>query len=196
LIAGKYLSITVINLAKNGRSTRSFINEGLWKSLLAQTQPGDFVLIEMGHNDAGDPTKGDKYTDRGTLRGTDSKSVSVQTSKGKEEVHTFGYYLKNMVKDVQAKQAIPILSGMVPTNSWEGNQMRPAEKFVFAEYSKEVAKTTHVEYLDHTKYSVKRFTALGSTKTKTMFPNDSTHTNAEGARRKIFQSFRKKKLLT
>jgi rhamnogalacturonan acetylesterase len=48
-----YLSIPVINLAKNGRSTRSFIREGLWKHLLDQTSPGDFVVIEMGHNDVG-----------------------------------------------------------------------------------------------------------------------------------------------
>jgi rhamnogalacturonan acetylesterase len=52
---GEYMSIKVINLAKNGRSTRSFIREGLWKTLLSQTAPGDFVIIEMGHNDVQPP---------------------------------------------------------------------------------------------------------------------------------------------
>jgi rhamnogalacturonan acetylesterase len=48
---GEYLSVPVVNLAKNGRSTRSFIREGLWAELLKRTVPGDFVVIEMGHND-------------------------------------------------------------------------------------------------------------------------------------------------
>ncbi|KAF2666819.1 SGNH hydrolase [Microthyrium microscopicum] len=51
----EYMSIKVVNMAKNGRSTRSFIREGLWAKLLADTQPGDFVIIEMGHNDVGGP---------------------------------------------------------------------------------------------------------------------------------------------
>jgi rhamnogalacturonan acetylesterase len=55
---GSYLTTPVVNLAKNGRSSRSFIAEGLWQKLLDQTSAGDFVLIEMGHNDESDPTKG------------------------------------------------------------------------------------------------------------------------------------------
>lgn len=53
-----YLSIPVLNLAVNGRSSRSFISEGKWQALLDKTMAGDFVLIEMGHNDDSDPTKG------------------------------------------------------------------------------------------------------------------------------------------
>src|ERR1700760_697981 len=48
---GEYLSIPIVNLARNGRSTRSFRREGLWAELLKQTSPGDFIIIEMGHND-------------------------------------------------------------------------------------------------------------------------------------------------
>ncbi len=45
------MTVPVINLAKNGRSSRSFIREGLWMELLAKSAPGDFVVLEMGHND-------------------------------------------------------------------------------------------------------------------------------------------------
>jgi rhamnogalacturonan acetylesterase len=58
-----YMSIPVINLAKNGRSTRSFIREGLWKDLLARTSVGDFVVIEMGHNDVTHPSTLFAYAD-------------------------------------------------------------------------------------------------------------------------------------
>lgn len=43
--------VRVINHAKNGRSTKSFISEGLWKDLLAQVRAGDVVVIQFGHND-------------------------------------------------------------------------------------------------------------------------------------------------
>ena len=50
---GEYVTVPVVNKAKNGRSTRSFIREGLWTQLLALSSPGDFIVIEMGHNDVG-----------------------------------------------------------------------------------------------------------------------------------------------
>ncbi len=43
----------VVNLARGGRSSRTFLSEGLWDSLLQRIQPGDIVLIQYGHNDGG-----------------------------------------------------------------------------------------------------------------------------------------------
>ncbi|WYZ37702.1 hypothetical protein EsH8_II_001208 [Colletotrichum jinshuiense] len=173
-----YLSISVTNLAVNGRSTRSFINEGKWSSLLNQTSPGDFVLIEMGHNDDGDPKTDTK--DRSTLPGIGEDSVVVTTSTGTQEtVHSFGWYLRNMIADVQAKKAIPVLSGMVNRNYWTGNTLR--KDWPFADYAKEVAQKAGVPYVDHTNYSVAKWQSLGPTEAKKYFPNDNTHTNWPGA---------------
>jgi lysophospholipase L1-like esterase len=44
--------IEVINRAVGGRSTRTFISEGRWDTLIADARPGDVVLIQFGHNDA------------------------------------------------------------------------------------------------------------------------------------------------
>ena len=41
----------VVNYAMNGRSTKSFIDEGRWTKVVAALQPGDFVIIQFGHND-------------------------------------------------------------------------------------------------------------------------------------------------
>lgn len=43
--------IKVNNHAVNGRSTKSFIDEGRWEEVLKQLQPGDYVFIQFGHND-------------------------------------------------------------------------------------------------------------------------------------------------
>jgi lysophospholipase L1-like esterase len=46
--------IEVINKARGGRSTRTFVKEGLWDVVKNQLKPGDFIMIQFGHNDAGD----------------------------------------------------------------------------------------------------------------------------------------------
>lgn len=175
---GNYTTISVNNLAKNGRSTRSFINEGLWATLLASTNSGDYVLIEMGHNDDGDPTT--DVDDRATLPGIANDTVVVTTSTGASEtVYSFGWYLRKMIVDVRAKNAIPLLSGMVNRNYWTGETLQ--SDWPFADYAAAVAKQTAVEYIDHTAYSVARFQAMGSTTAKTYYPSDNTHTNWPGA---------------
>ena len=57
--------VHVENRARGGRSSRSFLREGLWDQVAAQLRPGDFVLIQFGHNDGG----GAK-SDRASLKGT------------------------------------------------------------------------------------------------------------------------------
>ena len=44
-------TVTVQNLAKNGRSTSSFRNEGLWKKVMDAAKEGDYVFVQFGHND-------------------------------------------------------------------------------------------------------------------------------------------------
>ncbi|KAF4943775.1 hypothetical protein FSARC_14833 [Fusarium sarcochroum] len=171
-----YVTLSVMNLAKNGRSTRSFINEGLWKDLLSKTASGDFVVIEMGHNDDMDL----QTSNRGTLPGTGEETAIVTTSTGKKEVvHTFGWYLRKMIADVEAKDATPIISGLVTRNYWDGNTLQ--SDWPFANYAKSVANAARVEYIDHTQYSVASFQAMGPTKAKTYYPTDNTHTNWGGA---------------
>ncbi|KAI5918965.1 rhamnogalacturonan acetylesterase [Camillea tinctor] len=176
---GEYLSIPVTNLARNGRSTRSFINEGLWDALLNATAAGDFVVIEMGHNDDGDPETDAK--DRATLPGAGEDTVVVTTAAGNEEtVHTFGWYLREMIADVQAIDAIPIISGMVNRNDWDDGMLQ--SDWPFASYAEQVAEEEGVEWVDHTAYSVAEFQSFGETEAKTYYPEDNTHTNPAGAR--------------
>ena len=53
MMLGNYFTedIVVDNHAKNGRSSKSFIDEGLWDNVLSRITPGDYVFIQFGHND-------------------------------------------------------------------------------------------------------------------------------------------------
>src|SRR4051794_12239462 len=54
-------TVTIVNKAKNGRSTKTFISEGLWQSIISNVQPGDYVFIQFGHNDES-KEKTERYT--------------------------------------------------------------------------------------------------------------------------------------
>ena len=118
---------------------------------------------------------------RATLPGTGNATVLGPLKNGKSEtVHTFGWYLRQMINDAKAKNTIPLISGMVPTNSFRGGTFR--KDWPMANSAATVAKEENVEYIDHTKYTSERFQALGEGAVKAFFPTDSTHTNAAGAK--------------
>jgi rhamnogalacturonan acetylesterase len=95
-----------------------------------------------------------------------------------------------MIKDVQEKKAIPILSGMVPTMTWNGDEVQ--KDFPFSDWARYTAENTAesegVVWVDHTKYSVERFQALGKVEFLKMFPKDFTHTNSKGAVSEFLES--------
>jgi lysophospholipase L1-like esterase len=56
-------AVSVKNMARGGRSTRTFISEGRWQNVYDSLQEGDYVLIQFGHNDeAREPQYRDRYT--------------------------------------------------------------------------------------------------------------------------------------
>lgn len=82
--------IVIDNHAVNGRSSKSFINEGRWDSVLAHIQPGDYVVIQFGHND--EKPKADRHTDPGS---------------------TFDYNLRRFVRETREHGGTPILLNAV-----------------------------------------------------------------------------------
>jgi len=72
-------TVTVENLAKNGRSTSSFRNEGIWKKVINEAKEGDYVFIQFGHNDEV-PTK-KTYTNEIEFRKNLNQYVAEARSK-------------------------------------------------------------------------------------------------------------------
>ncbi|MBN1186056.1 MAG: rhamnogalacturonan acetylesterase [Bacteroidales bacterium] len=169
--------IIVFNKARGGRSTRTFIYEGLWDKVYNDLQPGDFVLIEFGHNDDS-PVEGPKY--RGTLKGTGNETKEVTRDDGtKETVHTYGWYMKKYITDIKNKEAIPILLSPTPRNEWQDGKV---ERRAYNIWAKEVADDSEVWFIDHNELIALKYEELGKDSVKTFFPKDHTHTNAAGAR--------------
>jgi rhamnogalacturonan acetylesterase len=171
--------INVANRAHAGRSSRTFINEGSWDKVLAEIKPGDFVLLQMGHNDGGD-LGGTKP--RGTIKGLGDESQDVTLPDGHHElVHTYGWYMRKYIADTRAKQATPILLSLTTRNIWkDGNIERDMG---YDAEIQQLAKDMNVLYADMATVEADRLQALGPEKTAALFPIDHTHTSAEGAER-------------
>ncbi|GHN02324.1 rhamnogalacturonan acetylesterase RhgT [Cytophagales bacterium WSM2-2] len=165
-------TVTIDNRARNGRSTRSFLAEGLWQPVADRLKEGDYVFIQFGHNDES-KEKGERYA-------------------------TPEEYKNNLIKfvnETRAKKANPILLSPVTRRKFKEGQIQETHK----EYSPlvaEVAKQMNVPFLDMDTKSRELLQSWGEEKSKLLFlqlapgehPNypegkiDNTHFNEMGAR--------------
>jgi lysophospholipase L1-like esterase len=169
--------IEVINKARGGRSTRTFVKEGLWDAIKSQLKPGDFILIQFGHNDAGAI---DKEKFRGSLKGNGNETQEVVRDSMTENVHTFGWYMEKFVKEAKEKGAVPIVLSQTPRNEWPNDKVeRRAD--TYGGWSKIAAANSGAFFIDLNELVALKYEALGKETVKAFFPKDHTHTGIEGA---------------
>jgi rhamnogalacturonan acetylesterase len=179
--------INVQNKARGGRSARSYYSEKLWDEIKNALKPGDYVLMQFGTNDGGDP-KSATSKGRPDLPGLgDETSTGIASMGGQEEtVHTFGWYMDLYVKDTQAKKATPIMLNPVPHNRWDTAstppKIRRGEVNSFDKWSSDVALKENAHYIDLCEISAARMDKEGQqTTTAKLFTGDGTHTTPAGA---------------
>ena len=137
--------VTLVNAARAGRSTRSFLREGLWDKVYNSLQPGDFVTIQFGHNDIC-PITDQKA--RGVIPGTkDTLHVYKMDNGTYEVVYSFGWYLRKFIDDVREKGATPILVSLTPRNEWPGGKIERRDGS-YGKWYREVVEQTGVEFID------------------------------------------------
>ncbi|HPR33704.1 MAG TPA: rhamnogalacturonan acetylesterase [Prolixibacteraceae bacterium] len=166
-------SICIENHAKNGRSTRSFIYEGRWDSLIGKVRPNDYVVIQFGHNDDV-VTKTGRYTLPGEFR----------------------YNLVKFVRDVREKGASPILCTPIVRRKFNESGQLEETHGVYPDVVREVASAMNVPLADLHERSKVLVTEQGDDASKALYlhippgqyptcPNgkaDDTHFSETGAR--------------
>lgn len=166
-------SVVVDDRARGGRSTRTFFQEGRWRSVYEDLEAGDVVLMQFGHNDASE-SKTERYVD----------------------VEGYKEFLRLFVTQARHKGAYPVILTPVARNyPWEDGQLQN----VHGEYdqaAKDVAKELEVLFIDLNKRSMDHFSEMGKEYvTNNYFMNfpagiyeaypegqsDNTHFQPEGA---------------
>lgn len=194
--------IDIVNAAMAGRSCRSYLNEGRWEKVYNSLKPGDFVLIQFGHNDIS-PIDKPKY--RGAIATAsdtchvyrmqaakedlskqnviDQKLKSNTQAGSYEVVFSFGWYLKKFIQDVREKGATPILVSLTPRNEWTNGKIERRND-TYGKWYREVAEATGVEFVDLHNITADFLDKKCGKKEKAMkyFNHDHTHTSLLGAK--------------
>jgi lysophospholipase L1-like esterase len=167
-------TIVVDNRAKNGRSTKSFIAEGLWAKVLDDLQEGDYVFIQFGHNDEGKEKIG-RYT----------------------TPEEFSENLTRYVSETRNKKATPILITPVARRQFDSAGHVKESHPVYADVVRAVAAKNNVPLIDLDEKSKALLSTFGPSPSKWLYnyldpgehPNypeghkDDTHFNELGARK-------------
>lgn len=166
-------TVTVVNKAKNGRSTKTFLSEGLWKSIMDEAKEGDYVIIQFGHNDE-----------------------SVEKKERYSTPDTFKMNLNRFIKETREKKATPILFTPVSRRKFDKDGKAVATHEQYSALVREVAKETGVLFIDLDEKSKALYQQFGPEHSKLLFlqlqpgehpnypegKNDNTHFNELGAR--------------
>lgn len=161
-VIGQYFAegVTVKNYAISGRSSKSFFDEGAWTPVATAIQPGDYVLIQFGHNDE----------KRDAARGT-------------EPFGTYQEYLSHYVDDTLKAGGTPVLITPVARGSFKKGGADSHGRYPAA--MMELAKSKKIACIDLNAISEKHFRELGS-KVMPLFiasidGKDNTHFTPAGA---------------
>lgn len=183
---GKYFDkskINVVNRARGGRSSRSFQVEGLWDAVISAVKPGDFMILQMGHNDGGDINNANG---RPSLPGIGDDSKEITKANGATEtVHTYGWYMRKYIADAKAKNVKIIVASSVPHWQREAVTEGAVEtRFAQVGWAEEVAKAEKVPFMHVNKIVLSHYVGLTPDEVLTKYftpPGDRTHTNPAGA---------------
>jgi len=165
--------IEIINHAKNGRSTKRFIDEGRWDTVVESMKPGDYVFIQFGHNDA-------------------------KISDPKRYAAPQGAYRDNLIRfitDARSKEAIPVLITPVCRRKFSKSGEFVDSHGEYPDVVRKLSSEYHVDLIDLHASSMKWLIGLGVEPSDGMFmnappgvykkypkgKNDNTHFNQKGA---------------
>ncbi|QEG35417.1 rhamnogalacturonan acetylesterase [Bythopirellula goksoeyrii] len=174
--------IEIENRALGGRSSRTYLTEGLWEKSLERLRPGDFVLMQFGHNDGGDKFKGNRP--RASIKGNGEETVNgvVEISGKEEAVHSYGWYLRKYISDAKAKGATPVVLSLVPRDRWEAGRVIRSNRD-YGKWASEAAEQEDALFIDLNEIVSLRYEEIGEKKVgqELFTQEDWTHTTRDGA---------------
>jgi rhamnogalacturonan acetylesterase len=174
--------LRVENDARGGTRSRTFRTQGLWEKVRVKIRPGDYVMMQFGHNDSSPLT--DSTRARGTIKsnGDESQEVYNYLTKEKEVVHSYGWYLRQYIAEAQKQGATVIVCSPIPRNSWTNGKVNRSTAD-YGKWAAEAAHQGHAIFIDLNQLIADKYDRAGETLVKSTYFNtvDHTHTIAAGA---------------
>lgn len=178
--------VTVVNNAVGGTSSRSFFQTAnMWPRTLANLKEGDYIFMQFGHNDDTRPPESDTLRYRSTIKGNGEETVQgPKDANTMETIHSFGWYLRQMIAQAREKKANPVICSLIPRNGWSPAGKANRADNGYGLWAKQAAEQGGAHFLPLNKLIAEKWDVLGRAKvTADMFPpNEGTHTSWLGAR--------------
>ena len=172
-------SLKIINVAKNGRSSKSFYYE-IWETLREDLHAGDYVFIQFGHNDEKENGLDTDFNDK--------------KGRGTSPWGQYQYFLQKYITETRAKGAIPILITPVVRRYFkDGNLTEKAQHNLslisgdttlnYPLVMRKLAQKYNVPLIDMTRLTNDLVVSFGEKKSKEIIyvSKDDTHLKAMGA---------------
>ena len=140
--------VQVTNLAAGGLSSRSFLTEKNWDRILKSAKPGDFVIIQFGHNDA---HRGPKNLYRSTF-----------------PRDTFQLYLRIYIAEARANGLIPVLCTRTALCLFRDGRIEE-KRADYIDAVRKVAQETGCSFVDLNAFAHERLAALGPSKAEKLY---------------------------
>ncbi|KUJ21178.1 SGNH hydrolase [Mollisia scopiformis] len=170
----------VNNSAYAGRSARSFTREGRFEAIAEKVKPGDWVVIEFGHNDGGSPYPAADDNGRADCPGAGNQTCPTVYANVSEIVLTYPTYLKDASEMYLSLGAKVILSSPTPDNPWEtGNYSYTPDRFTYYSWLSVTelgGPSAGVYFVPHGQYAAQAMKNLGPEIVDANYPMDHTHT--------------------
>ncbi|HVX86743.1 MAG TPA: GDSL-type esterase/lipase family protein [Phycisphaerae bacterium] len=173
--------VNLCNYAIGGARFNSYLAPGRgggaspWDQLLGAVKAGDFVVIQFGQNSGPLPGIGD-----------DVQEVAGRGGGPGTTLHTHGWYLRKMIRDVKAKGATPIAMTLTVRDVWTNGKVerlkeqKPGEGGM-SDWTREVAAQEHVAVIDESNIAGDMYDKLGQTEADKLFADHHLHTTTAGA---------------
>jgi len=170
--------VNVVNRAFGGTSSRTFYSGFFWQDLKPQIKKGDVVLLQFGANDNGGAAG------KGALRGTGPETETNVSNGETEIVHTFGWYLRQFVKETREQGGIPIICSLTPRKAWTADGHFRRDNTTHVAWAAAVAQETNAPYVDLYELIARKYEELSAEKVDLLYvpsPREGLHTGWDGA---------------
>jgi lysophospholipase L1-like esterase len=194
-----YFDMSRINIANRAQGGINFprFYASRWPDMVAAMKPGDFVVIELGHNGGHLDGMGDETREQPGVNGGPAQTI-----------HTYGWYTRKFVTDAKSKGATPIVSSTTIRNWWENPNAKFNEAYLVSKtdaynakddrvergmgrtkiggegemlvHARQVATEEKVPFIDHANIAADLYEKLGRENTG-KWHSDRTHFSTEGA---------------
>ena len=139
-------------------------------------------MIQLGHNDSA--ALNDDKRARGTIKGFGEETEEIDNllTKRHEVVHSYGWYIRQYIREARSAGATPIVCSLTPRKTWQDGKIVRSGADGYGGWARQVAEQEKAAFIDVNDLVATRYEALGEAAVNPLFGDPNLHTSLAGAK--------------